>query len=229
MDNEQTYQWALPGFAFVLMLWGVVYLVATEQDGFWVIGASLFGFLFLAIALTNWWRLVSEHNERMFHEHQEALSVTPLVLLSENMRSMHPEAVRVLERFGVRTSWQVRVDANHGTRTWILENTEPNVHFGFIEHVLSNSGTALYPKSRFSEGSKKWDPDGVALDRDQYDALELWMFSRLMVTRSHGEYKPAEFIPPYTPEVIMELMGLSGEQMLYEPEGAGKLVDLNSK
>lgn len=225
MDREETWRWAGPGGMFVLFLWGTIYLAATEQDGFWVIGTSMFGLLFLAIALTNWWRLVSDHNEHLFYEHQAALSVTPLVLLSENMRSMHPEAVKVLERFGVRTSWQVRVDANHGTRTWILENTEPNVHFGFIEHVLTNSGSALYPKSRFSEGSKKWDPDGVVLDRDQYDAFELWMFGRLMVTRSHGEYKPAEFIPPYTPAVIMELMGMTGAQNLYEPEDA-KLKEL---
>jgi hypothetical protein len=45
-----------------------------------------------------------------------------------------------------------------------------------------------------------------------------------MVTRSHGEFKPAEFIPPWTPELILETMGLTGEQDLYRPEENGKQV-----
>lgn len=224
-DGPRTWKWVVPGFLCILCLWGVIALWVSQVDPIWLVGCGLLCGYFLFTAVTNWWMQVSEHNERMFYEHQSALSVTPLVLLSDNMKTMHPEAVRVLERFGVRTSWQVRVDAHNATRTWVLENTDPNVHFGFIEFVLSRSGKALYPKNRFSEGSRKWDPDGVVEDRAQYDAFELWMFSRLMVTRSHGEYKPAEFIPPWTPDEILKLMGMTGDQVLYEPEN-GRLKEL---
>jgi len=148
------------------------------------------------------------------------------VLLAENMKQMHPEAARVLNRYAARTSWQVRVGKNFGERDWVLADT--NVHFGFIEHVmLKSSKTALYPKSKFSEGSSKWDPDKLVEDREQYDELEKWMFARLMVTRSHGDYKPAEFIPPWTPTLILETMGLTGEQDLYRPEEEFKAKDLD--
>lgn len=213
----RTWKWVVPGFiAISLGFWGMRLMDSAKwrDVGAFMVALALLGG---AIAATNWWRLVSDHNEELHRRRREADSITPVAIISENMKRMHPEAVRVLERFGVRTSWQVRVDANKGTRTWILENTDPNVHFGFIEFVLSRSGRSLYPKNRFSEGSKKWDPDGVVYDRDQYDAFELWLFARLMVTRSHGEFKPAEFIPPWTPQSIMEMMGLTGEQALYEP------------
>jgi len=214
-SSPRTWKWAVPGGLFAVFLWGGIVLVGMQETNFAVL-VILLGLLCLAMALTNYWRLITEHHERLFAEHQIALSTTPLVLLSNNMKAMHPEAVRVLNRFGVRTSWQVRMDANHGQRDWVLADT--NVHFGFIEFMLSRSGKALYPKNRFSEGSRKWDPDGLVDDREQYAELEMWMFARLMVTRSHGDYKPAEFIPPWTPELIRVTMGLSGEQDLYKPE-----------
>src|SRR6185436_4091222 len=135
-----------------------------------------FATLFLLVALVNLWKLVTKHTEEMFAEHQAALSTTPLVLLSQNMKQMHPEAVRVLNRFGVRTSWQVRVGRNFGERDWVLADT--NVHFGFIEFVMSKSTRfALWPKRNFSQGSHKWDPDGLAEDREQYDEFEMWLFA----------------------------------------------------
>lgn len=214
-SGPRTWKWAVPGFFFCVLLWLSIVLVGMKKTD-WAAGSIILGLFALAMALTNWWRLVTEHNEKIFEQHQNALSLTPLVLLSNNMRTMHPEAVKVLNRFGVRTSWQVRVDANRGQRDWVLADT--NVHFGFIEFVLSRSGKGLYPKNRFSEGSRKWDPDGLVDDREQYAEFENWLFSRLMITRSHGEFRPAEFIPPWTPELIRETLGLTGEQELYQPD-----------
>jgi len=218
LENPRTWKWAVPAAIFVILIpvTGIMLMQTSEEMQIWAIIPMGFACLALVMAMVNLWRLVTMHWEDMYSEHQAALSRTPLVMLAENMKQMHPEAVRVLNKFGVRTSWQVRVDANRGTRDWTLADT--NVHFGFIEFVISKSGTALYPKNRFSEGSKKWDPDGIMEDREQYDELERWLFSRLMVTRSHGDYKPAEFIPPWRPELILEVMGLSGEQELYKPE-----------
>jgi hypothetical protein len=227
-DRPRTWKWAVP-MAIMIVLIPVTWKMSVSPDAeiqFWSMVPCGFGVLALAMAIINAWRLVTLHNQELFTQHQEALSLTPLVLLSQNMKQMHPEAVKVLNRFGVRTSWQVRMDAETGTRDWVLADT--NVHFGFIEYVLSHSGKALYPKNRFSEGSKKWDPDHIVEDREQYEEFEKWLFARLMVTRSHGEYKPAEFLPPWTPEAILEKLGLTGVQELYVPEENGKLKDLSA-
>ena len=228
--GPRTWKWAVPAAIFILLIpvTGKMYASSNGEVHFWAMVPCGFGFLFLAIAMVNLWKLVTRHMQELFDDQQRALSTTPLVLLSENMKTMHPEAVRVLNRFGVRTSWQVRVHTNIGMRDWVLADT--NVHFGFIEFVLSRSTkAALYPKNRLSEGSKKWDPDGLAEDREQYDELEKWLFARMMVTRSFGPYKPAEFIPPWTPDLILETMGLTDEQDLYRPEEEVKAKDLNGK
>lgn len=218
MSEPRTWKWSLPGGVFVLLvvvsfwLYELTYTNTSAQ--YWLLFTSGLAVLTLAMALTNWWRVISDHWEDLYERHAAANSMTPLVLLSNNLKQMNPEAVKTLNRFGVRTSWQVRL--NNGERDWVLADT--NVHFGFIEFVLDHSGVALYPKNRFAEGSKKWDPDGLVTDREQYEEFERWLFARLMVTRSHGDFKPAEFIPPWTPKLIMETMGFTGEQELYQPE-----------
>jgi len=220
-DGPRTWKWAVPASLFILLI-PVTGKLATSSDSnlqYWSVLPCGFAGLALATALVNLWKMITAHNEEVFAEHQAALSLTPVVLIAQSMRQMHPEAIRVLERFGVRTSWQVRVAASKGTRTWVLEGTDPNVHFGFIEFVLSHSGKSLYPKRSFAQGSKKWDPDGLVEDRAQHEEFEKWLFSRLMVTRSHGEFKSAEFIPPWTPEGVMEIMGINVEQeILYQPD-----------
>ena len=214
-DGPRTWKYAVPATMAILLGWEAWSLPAGSV-GLAVLCLAFSG-LFGLMALTNWWKLFTSHKTEMYMDRQIALSKTPLVLLAENMKQMHPEAVRVLNRFGVRTSWQVRVGKNFGERDWVLADT--NVHFGFIEFVMSmSSKTALYGKRTFNRGSMKWDPDGLVEDREQFDELEKWLFARMMVTRSHGDYKPAEFIPPWTPALILETLGLTGEQDLYRPE-----------
>lgn len=217
-NNPQTWKWFVPAAIASFLLWCAIVLLTSAWQYADEVSALLgiFGLLGYAAAATNYWKLWSSHQSELFRQRQEALSVTPLVLLANSLQTMHPEAVRVLNRFGVRTSWDVQVNIHTGEREWTLKGT--NVHFGFIEHVLSHSGTALFPKNRFSQGSKKWDPDGLIEDREQYDELERWMHSRLMVTRSHGEFRPAEFIPPWTPALILDAMGLTGDQELFRPD-----------
>lgn len=218
--DHKTLKYALPGALAILFGTGAWYC---EWEWLTVV-LVLFTGLFTVIAGINVWRVISDHRLELWKERQAALSLTPLVLLAQSMKTMHPEAVKVLNRFGVRTSWQVRVNANMGDRDWVLADT--NVHFGFVEYVLSKSNGALLAKSKFNPGSKKWDPDGMVEDRQQYEEFEKWMFARLMVTRPHGEYKPAEFIPPWTPALILETMGLTGEQDLYRPEEGLKMKEL---
>ncbi len=217
-ERPKTWKYAVP-FALVVILipiTGRMSISPNPEMQFWAMVPLGLIFIFLLIGLINLWKVISAHREELFVQHQEALSMTPLVMLAQNMKQMHPEAVRVLNRFGVRTNWEVKVNANLGERDWVLMGT--NVHLGFVEHVLSRSGKALYPKRNLPQGSKKWDPDGLIEDRVQHEEFELWLFSRMMVTRSHGDFKPAEFIPPWTPDLIMETMGMTGEQDLYRPE-----------
>ena len=216
-DRPRTWKYALPGVLVIVLLPVIGKMLASldPETQYWaVIPIGLAGLLSL-VFLVNLWKYMSEHATKIFSEHQAALSITPLVLLADAMKQMHPEAVKVLNRFGVRTNWEVRLNAETYERDWLLSGT--NAHFGFVEHVLSRSGKALFPKRSFAEGSKKWDPDGVVDDREQYDDLERWMFARMIVTRSHGDYKPAEFLPPWTPDLVLEAMGLTGEQDLYRP------------
>lgn len=217
-NGPRTWKYALPGTLIVLLIpvIGKMLIDPDPEMRYWAMVPFGLAGLFLIIFLVNLWKYMAEFNTQQFSEHQAALSRTPLVMLAEAMKQMHPEAVRVLNRFGVRTSWEVSVNAQSYERDWILAGT--NAHFGFVEHVLSRSGKTLYPKRSFPEGSKRWDPDHIVEDREQYDDLEQWMFARMMVTRSHGEFKPAEFIPPWNPKFVLEAMGLTGEQDLFRPE-----------
>ena len=225
-SGPRTWKWAVPAGIFTLLIpvIGRMFTSPSTDMQYLATVPCGFGVLSLAIAMVNLWRLVTAHSADMFSEHQSALSITPLVLLSNNLKTMHPEAVRVLNRFGVQTVWDVTVDVKRGTRYFYLNGT--HVEFGFVEFVLSRSKGALYPKNKFSEGSKKWDPFGMVEDREIYEELYKWLHARLMVTRSFGEYKPAEFISPWTPALILETMGLTGEQELYKPEEAKAVKEL---
>lgn len=216
MNEAKTWKWAVPaGISIVLfVVCARLYLSTNPNAQYGIMLAAGFMVLCVAISMVNLWRLITEHIEYINTEHQAALNETPLVKLAESMRQMHPDAVKVLNRFGVRTTWDVTI--NLGQRDWILQGT--NVHLGFVEWIMDHSGVAMFPKYRLGEGSKKWDPDGMITDREQYEQLELWLYSRLMVTRNHGDYKPPEFIPPWTPAMVMEMMGMTGEQDLYQPE-----------
>jgi hypothetical protein len=230
MDNEpRTWKYMLPGMAAVLF--GVLAAGCYQQISFNEIMPYAFLFCLGMVLLcgvatvTNWWRVWTEHMETIYERRVSVNSMTPTVKLAESLKQMHPEAVKVLNRFGVRTVWDVKINANTGERQWILQGT--NVNFGFIEYIMEKStSTALFPKRMISEGSYKWDPDHMVSDRDQYEQFELWLYSRLIITRNHGEFKPAEFIPPWHPQAVLELMGLVGEQDLYRPEENGR-KDLN--
>lgn len=218
MNEPRTWKYMVPGAIGVLLfvltgrLYGLAPTYEPAQYLLWITGglAVIFG----VAAVINALKVITDHYMTLYERRLAAQSMTPLVMLSNNLKQMHPEAVRTLNMFGVRTTWQENIK-NFGDIDFILLGT--NVHMGFVEMVMDRSGTALMPKRRLSEGSKKWDPDGLVTDREQYDQLEKWLFSRMIVTRSLGEFQPAEFIPPWTTAKIKEIMGLVGDQDLYKP------------
>ena len=183
--------------------------------------------IFTIAALAEFAAHYGEVGSVIFARRQEAVNTTPLVLIAEALRGLHPDNVAVLNRFAVHTVWDVQIDLEAGERDWILRGTD--VHFGFIEYVLDSSqGGRLYPRNKFLEGSKKWDPMGIVEDREQHRQFELWLSTRLVVVREFGENHPAMFLPPWTPEVLKVRMGFEGMGELYKPEEAVRLKNLGT-
>lgn len=218
--TDRSWIWLGIGAGCVIGLGMLVNAFAERLMLPWLVscGWIVFGIAILLVfaSVRELWMDWARWKQDMWARQQHALSETPAVRIAEALRGLHPSAAAVLNKFGVRTQWQVKIEADR-SRDWILLGT--NVHFGFVEFVLGNSSNvSLYPKRMFSEGSKKWDPDGLTEDREQYTEFELWLQARLMVTRSFGENQAAQFIPPWSPALVLEVMGLDGPQELFQPE-----------
>jgi hypothetical protein len=192
--------------------------VAALNKG-WNEAAAVLGLVmtvFTVAALAEFWSHYGQIQSVMFERRQQAVNTTPLVLIANALRGLHPENVAVLNRFAVHTVWDVQVDLENGERDWLLRGTD--VHFGFIEYVLDRSqGGKLYPRWKFSEGAKAWDPLGIVEDREQHRQFELWLSTRLVVVREYGQNHPAMFLPPWTPALLKERMGLAEMGDLYQP------------
>lgn len=219
MFNEpRNWKWAVP--MMLIAPFGLTTYWLGIMDKPWLSYlACIPGMITLVMAVltvSNFIRYQVEWRTDVFDQRQRALNITPVTMLADALRGMHPEAARILNKFGVKTSWQIKIDMENGSRDWILLGT--NVHFGFIEMILDKSNHGLYPKRMLSEGSKRWDPDGLVSDYDQYDEFQSWLMGRLIVTRPFGS-QPSMFIPPWTPKLLKETMGLSGDELeLYKPE-----------
>lgn len=172
--------------------------------------------IFTVAALAEFGSHYGQINSFIFERRQQAVNTTPLVMIANALKGLHPENVAVLNRFAVHTVWDVQVDLESGERDWMLRGTD--VHFGFIEYVLDHSQSGrLYPRSSFSQGSKAWDPLGIVEDREQHRQFELWLSTRLVVVREYGENHPAMFLPPWTPDLLKQRMGFEGMDDLYQP------------
>jgi hypothetical protein len=220
MFNEpRNWKWAVP--MMLMAPFGLAAYWLMQVETIWISYlACIPGTMMLAMAIlavSNYVRYQVEWRTYVFDQRQRALNVTPVTLLADALKGMHPEAVKVLNRFGVRANWQVGVDTEAGSQEWTLLGM--NVHFGFIEFILENSTRlGLYPKRMLSEGSRKWDRDGMVTDYEQYDELQNWMIGRLMVTRPFGN-QPSQFIPPWNPDAVREVMGLASREVeLWKPD-----------
>lgn len=159
----------------------------------------------------------AEGNIQRFERKQHALAITPVTLMAQALPGLHPDAVKVLNKFGVRTVYQVKVDMKKGDRDWILLGT--NVHFGFIQYVLDHSNPrSLMPKRMLSDGSRRFDADGLVTDYEQYDELQQWLIARMIITRPFGDNSPSMFLPPWNPDLVKEKMGFSGPVDLEDAE-----------
>lgn len=131
---------------------------------------------------------------------------TPEVMMFEAAKGMHPEAVRLLltQR---RIIWRTRYVAQKDLVDWVLDEA-PSVHVGFVRFVLEHStDAALMAKRMLSENSYSFDPDGMVMDREQYDDLMALLQSKLIVTEAFGNQSP-QFIPPWKPEALLWRFGI---------------------
>lgn len=162
-------------------------------------------------AVANFRNYFMWEEEERFRMHQDALSTTPLTVVSGNLRQLHPEAVRLLNKFGVKTAWEVKVGSSAEDREWYLRGT--NVNMRFVEYFLEHSTTStVMPKRMLSEGAFHWDPaDKLTTDYQQYDEFLKWLFSRMMITMPFGN-QAGQWIPPWGPALVAEIMGLVEEE-----------------
>lgn len=185
----------------------------------WTIPAAVFGMIFTVLAVTalaEFWTRYADESASIFERRMRARYTSSVVLMAEAMRGLHPENVRLLNRFTARAVWDVRVNMETRERDVMLRGT--NIHLGFVEYVLNQSRDGkLYPRNSFSEGSFEWDPYHQVSDRQQHKEFETWLASQLIVAREFGDNAPAVFLPPWTPEVVKEALGITEHLEYYTP------------
>jgi len=176
--------------------------------------------------LLNLWLYGQRRWADMYSDVQTIRNATPEVRMMEAAKGMHPEAVKAL-LVHRRTIWRIKYIPKKETVDWILDEA-PTVHAGFVDFVLDHSnGVSLMAKHGLSEGSTKFDPDGLITDYEQYDDLLLLLQQKLMVTQAFGNQSP-HFLPPWNVEMLRKRFGLDGEGYEVDEEG-GWQVKINDE
>lgn len=173
--------------------------------------------IFLVATLLNGWTYISYHWSDVYANIRVAQNSTPEVRMFEAAKGMHPEAVKAL-LVHRRTIWKIKYVPQRDVVDWILEEA-PTVHAGFVDFVLdhSNGVTLMAKHGRLSEGSTKFDPDGIVTDYQQYDDLLFVMKMKLMCTEAFGNQAP-HFLPPWNVELLRKRFGLEGGGYQLEAE-----------
>ncbi len=175
------------------------------------VGMIIFGLTALAEFVEHYF----ENASYIFERFRRARATTPVVAIAEAIRDQHPENAKILLRFTARAVWDVKIDMDKRERDVMLRGT--NIHLGFVEFLLNNSRNGqLYPRNRLSEGSYEWDAYKQVTDYEQHKEFELWLSSRLIVAREFDN-APAVFLPPWTPELVKEVMGIKDQIEFYIP------------
>lgn len=211
MFNEtRNWKWMVPGaliapcLVLFSKLWG-------DGLGDWkdwsLLPLGLALVLFVA-TLVNVWAYIAERWSNVYANIRTVQNSTPEVRMFEAAKGMHPDAVKAL-LVHRRTIWRVKYIPLKDTVDWIMDEA-PSVHAGFVDFVLDNSNGSLMSKRLLSEGSTKFDPEGLVRDYEQYDDLLRLMQAKLMCTAAYGN-QSAKFIPPWNVELVRRRFGLDGE------------------
>lgn len=179
-----------------------------EQRGDWALLPLGLAIILGGATLLNVWAYIADRWAETFASVRVAMNSTPEVRMFEAAKGMHPDAVRAL-LIHRRTVWRVKYIPLIDVVDWVLDEA-PTVHAGFVDYVLDNSnGTIMSKHGKLSEGSKKFDPEGLITDYQQYDDLLKLMQTKLMITPAYGSSGP-KIIPPFTVDVIRHRFGLDG-------------------
>jgi len=215
MDTEPSNsRWMVPaGFFFIFMLAG--YYIAQDAAGDWKCLAALaLGLAFICgiSAIRNHQAYFQRVQAETFAIQRDALTETSETLLFKYARSMHPEAVRLL-LLHRKKLWMIKRGKGElaDTVDWILEEA-PIVHVEFCRFFLENSSQSLCMAQRMlAEGSKKFDPEGLVTDREQYAAFLSVLQRSLMATQPWGN-QPAQWIPAWDPKSVARAFGIQEEE-----------------
>src|SRR5574342_184670 len=171
-EGPRNWKWMVPAACIApLMIWFGLWW-GSEAWGVWaMVPLCLAGILAVA-TIMNLWLYVQRRWADIYADVQVARNATPEVRMMEAAKGMHPEAVKALLAHR-RTIWRIKYVARRELTDWVLDEA-PTVHAGFVDFVLDHSnGISLMAKHRLSEGSTKFDPEGMITDYQQYDDLLL--------------------------------------------------------
>jgi hypothetical protein len=211
MPEPRNWKWILP--AMSVPVWIVVFVLMVTAPMWELQLASLIPlvciYVFLMAAVKNYkaYFSASETDNRVALLQAEYR--TPEVRLFESMQAMHPETARLALSHLLNTYTIQDQDYDIDKFLDLVPKGAPAVHLGFMLFFLRNSTeTQCMSKRLLSEGSKKFDPTGVTLDRDQYDALVDLLQKKMIVTRPYGESQPPLWIANCSPEVAAKKLGI---------------------
>ena len=224
MFNEpRNWKWMVP--AMFVPVFGTVATWMVEQAELWmqIIGVvtGMWAVICLVSAIMNCWAYFSEIAINEFAETQRARATTELVMLSENMKALHPSAVNVLAMFG-RATWQVIPGSLPDVDPiYVLYPTQ--VTYEFIAEFLRESNGQFCPAEwKFTnDGAKHYAPEGLkegwCTDREQYQQLITYLQRRLMVTMPYGN-QPAAYLGAWNPKMVAKVMNISLDEKDEESE-----------
>lgn len=201
----------------------------------WTIPAAVLGLVMFVLAVTAIFEFGTHYSDEfsvIYERRMRAKYSNSVVFIAEALKGLHSESAKILMRFVPRATWDVKIDMDKRDRTVILHGT--NVQLGFAKFVLERSKDGrLFSKNNFSDGACEWDPYRQVTDREQYKELEDWLAMWLVVARPFNNVA-AEFLPPWTPRLVMEVMGIQedGAVEYWEPQVRGtvkRLTDVEKK
>jgi hypothetical protein len=208
-SGPRNWKWMVPAaLVSPLAVWFGAWWGKPGWSEWAVVPLCMAGILSVA-TVVNLWLYAQRRWADVYADVQVVRNSTPEVRMMEAAKGMHPDAVKAL-LVHRRTIWRIKYIPKRDTVDWILDEA-PTVHAGFVDFVLDHSNhVSLMAKHGLSEGSTKFDPDGIVTDYQQYDDLLWLMQQKLMVTQAFGNQAP-HFLPPWNVELLQRRFGLDGE------------------
>lgn len=216
MNEPRNWKWMVPAAAVPALLIAAIGLqLISEQLPILLTFGCQCGMLALmciaaAAAASNYHAYFEQLRVDALMDRRRALATTAESMLFEQARGMHPEAVRLL-LLQRKMLWRIKMATRDELVDWVLDEA-PMVHAGFVQFFLEKSTpVSCMPKRMLSEGSKQFDPQGLATDYQQYDSLLLLLQRHLMATQAFGN-QSAQWLPPWNPEMAAKAFGLTEEE-----------------